>query len=156
MVTSFKPVTKTGRKVMKTIKLELTDNQYKILSKGNESIQSNIKKIINKSPQMKCYESLDSLFGFLMNKLMRTEDRSDTVSLKDMYADYYSYYLDNLKNPRELIEGRSWSNHFATKQQMRGFLEDMDIVYTKGRANASVFRFVKLVEEITEDEEWEL
>jgi len=156
MVTSFKPVTKTGRKVMKTIKLELTDKQYNILSEGNESIQSNIKKIINKSPQMQCYGSVDSLFGFLRNKLIRTEDRYDTVSLKDMYADYYSYYLDNLKNPRELSEGRSWSNHFATKQQMRGFLEDMGIVYTKGRANVSVFRFVKLVEEITEDEEWEL
>ena len=141
---------------MKTIKLELTDNQYKILSKGSESIQSNIKKILNKSPQIQSSESIDSLFGFLRNKLIRTENPYDIVSLKDMYADYYYYYLDNLKNPRELSEGRSWSNHFATKQQMRGFLEDMDIVYTKGRANVSVFRFVKLVEEITEDEEWEL
>jgi len=156
MVTSFKPVTKIGRKVMKTIKLELTEDQYKILSKGNESIQSNIKKILNKSPQIQSYESIDSLFGFLQNKLMLTENPYDIVSLKDMYADYYSYYLDNLKNPRELSEGRSWSNQFATKQQMRGFLEDMDIVYNKDRANASVFRFVKLVEEITEDEEWEL
>ena len=156
MVTSFKPVTKTGRKVMKTIKLELTDNQYKILSKGSESIQSNIKKILNKSPQIQSSESIDSLFGFLRNKLIRTENPYDIVSLKDMYADYHSYYLDNLKNPRELNEGRTWSNQFATKQQMRGFLEDMDIVYTKGRANVSVFRFVKLVEEITEDEEWEL
>ena len=141
---------------MKTIKLELTEDQYNILSEGNESIQSNIKKIINKSPQIQCYGSVDSLFGFLKNKLIRTEDRYDTVSLKDMYADYYSYYLYNLKNPREVSEGRIWSNQFATKQQMRGFLEDMGIIYTKGRANASVFRFVKLVEEITEDEEWEL
>ena len=69
---------------------------------------------------------------FISEKVVLTENYSDTVELADAYA-YFTEWAASYNFKR-----------MGTKQQFRSAMEDMDIVYTTARANRKVFRYIKI------------
>jgi len=76
---------------------------------------------------------------FISEKVEKTKDHSDRITLTDAYAIYTDWCIGNNLN------------RMGSKQQFRSAMEDMDIVYETAGGGRKIFRFIKIEQDLLDD-----
>jgi hypothetical protein len=126
-------------------KEELTDLEYRILIDIDEDFEIAVKKMISFYKENNSDYMDPMVVRFFNSDLELTNCILDDITLAELYGHFKTYLgvTDNKASP-------------VSKISFAKTIERLGAKRVKLSGNINAFRFVKLVEEITEDEEWEL
>jgi len=127
---------------MNEVSIKLNEEEYDALNSYRCHINDKIKEILKTHISIRRLSNHSRLEDFIFDKLYKTKNYSDFVTL----AETYITYTDWCKVNGDIT--------LITKQQFRAGMQDKDMVSSKAGGNRMVFRFVRL--KTNEDEEWEL
>jgi len=127
---------------MRTVTIRLNEEEHKALSSYSVTIGHKIGEILRTHISIKKLAKDTRLKDFLFDKIEKTKNYSDSITLTKIYITYKHWckniYVSN-------------NNKIMTKQQFRSAMEDMDMVYDTGGGGRKIFRFIKMEEDITDD-----
>ena len=126
-------------------KEELTDLEYRILIDIDEDFEIAVKKMISFYKENNSDYMDPMVVRFFNSDLELTNCILDDITLAELYS-HFKIYLGVTLNKHSPVSKISFAKT----------IERLGAKRVKLSGNINAFRFVKLVEEITEDEEWEL